>query len=170
VEINLKKVGTMKILLTTDNSPFSQVALREVLRRPWPPDTEVRVLSVAHALPFVPDPSLMGIGLHYYSLEQAQKHAAHAVSAAVHELSSVAPELRVTSVVLDGAPSAEIVEEAKRWGADLIVLGSHDHGPAVQMLLGSVSRRVVLDAPCSVEVVRARRHMPTELPPSAAWS
>jgi nucleotide-binding universal stress UspA family protein len=170
VEIILKKVGLMRILLTTDNSPSSQVALREVLRRPWPPDTEVRVLSVAHALPFVPDPTLTGVGLHYYSLDQAQKHAVHAVSAAVRELSSVAPGLHVTSVVLEGAPSAQIVEEAERWDADLIVLGSHGHGAAVQMLLGSVSRRVVLDAPCSVEVIRGRRHTPTEVSPSAAWS
>jgi nucleotide-binding universal stress UspA family protein len=171
VEIILKKVGVMRILLTTDNSPSSQVALREVLRRPWPPDTEVRVLSVAHALPFVPDPTLSAVGLHYYSRDQAQKHAVHAVSVAVRELSSVAPALRVTYVVLDGPPSAQIVKEAERWGADLIVLGSHDHSAAVRLLLGSVSHRVVLDAPCSVEVVRGRGrgHMPTEVPPSAAW-
>jgi nucleotide-binding universal stress UspA family protein len=156
VEIILKKVCIMNILLAMDNSRSSHVALREVLRRPWPPDTEVRVLSVAHALPFVPDPTLTGVGLHYYSLDQAQKHAVHAVSAAVRELTALAPDLHVTSVVLDGAPSAQIVEEAQRCGADLIVLGSHDHGAAVQMLLGSVSRRVVLDAPCSVEVIRGR--------------
>jgi nucleotide-binding universal stress UspA family protein len=170
VEIILKKVGIMKILLTTDNSPSSEVALREVLRRPWPPDTEVRVLSVAHATPFVPDLTLTGIGLHYYSLDQAQKHAAHAVSAAVRELSSAAPGLIVTSVVLEGAPSAQIVEEAERWGADLIVLGSHDHGAAVRMVAGSVSHRVILHAPCSVEVVRDRTHTPTEVSASAAWS
>jgi nucleotide-binding universal stress UspA family protein len=48
------------------------------------------------------------------------------------------------------------VEEAERWGADLIVLGSHGHGATMRMRLGSVSHRVVLHAPCSVEVIRGR--------------
>jgi nucleotide-binding universal stress UspA family protein len=148
----------MKILLTTDNSPCSELALQEVIRRPWPPDTEVRVLSVAHALRLVPEPTLTGVGLHYYSLEQEQKHASHAVSAAVHKLGAGAPQLCVTSVVIEGSPCTRIVEEAERWGADLIVLGSHGHGAAMRMLLGSVSHRVILHAPCSVEVVRGRTH------------
>src|SRR5687767_12071842 len=160
----------MKILLKTDNSPCSKLALDEVIRRPWPPDTEVRVLSVAHALPFVPDPTLTAVGLHYYSLDQEQKHSAHAVSAALRELAANAPHLSVTSVVIDGSPSTRIVEEAERWCADLIVLGSHGHGAAMRMLLGSVSHRVVLHAPCSVEVVRGRSHETPEATTSTVGS
>jgi nucleotide-binding universal stress UspA family protein len=160
----------MKILLTTDNSPCSALALQEVIRRPWPPDTEVRVLSVAHGFPLIPDPTLMGVGLHYYSLDQEQKHAAHAVSTALRELNSGAPQLSVTSVVLEGSPSTRIIEEAERWGADLIMLGSHGHGAAMRMLLGSVSHRVVLHAPCSAEVVRGRIHEHVGEPALAAGS
>lgn len=38
--------GQMKILLAIDDSKFSQGAVRSVASRPWPPDTEIRVLHV----------------------------------------------------------------------------------------------------------------------------
>jgi nucleotide-binding universal stress UspA family protein len=47
-----------------------------------------------------------------------------------------------------------IVEEAERWGADLIVMGSRGLGAWNRLLLGSVSSAVVHHAKCSVEIVR----------------
>jgi nucleotide-binding universal stress UspA family protein len=37
----------MKILLATDGSPFSDAAVEEVANRPWPPNTELKIISVA---------------------------------------------------------------------------------------------------------------------------
>ena len=36
----------MKILIAIDGSDFSQAALQSVIARPWPPDTQVKVLNV----------------------------------------------------------------------------------------------------------------------------
>ena len=36
----------MKILIAIDGSDFSQAALQSVIARPWPPDTEAKVLNV----------------------------------------------------------------------------------------------------------------------------
>ena len=36
----------MKILLALDGSPFSDAVVDEVARRPWPADSEVKILSV----------------------------------------------------------------------------------------------------------------------------
>lgn len=66
------------------------------------------------------------------------------------------PGLTVTSEVLVGSPKQLIVDEAERWQADLVVLGTHGHGAPGRFLLGSVAHSVVLHAPCSVEVVRRR--------------
>ncbi len=56
-------------------------------------------------------------------------------------------------VVREGHPSTEILEFAKKSGADLIVIASHDPG-LVDYFLGSVAARVVRHAHCSVLVAR----------------
>ena len=63
----------------------------------------------------------------------------------------------VERIVVRGRPRHEIVAVAADWGADLIVLGSHGHGPLRQALLGSVATGVAADAACAVEIIRAGR-------------
>ena len=55
-----------------------------------------------------------------------------------------------------GAPHTEIVNAAKDWPADLIVIGSHGRGGIKRALLGSVAESVMRNAPCPVLVVRAK--------------
>jgi nucleotide-binding universal stress UspA family protein len=54
-----------------------------------------------------------------------------------------------------GDPRSCILDVAKEWGADLIVLGSHGRRGLDRFLLGSVSETVAVHAPCSVRVVRS---------------
>ena len=53
-----------------------------------------------------------------------------------------------------GDPRKVILDEAKDWGADLIVLGSHGYRSLERLMLGSVSESVATHAHCSVEVIR----------------
>jgi nucleotide-binding universal stress UspA family protein len=63
------------------------------------------------------------------------------------------PPERLSCVVRIGGVYPEILAEAKEWGADLIVIGSHR--PAMSTyLLGSNATTVVRHADCSVLVVR----------------
>jgi nucleotide-binding universal stress UspA family protein len=62
--------------------------------------------------------------------------------------------LRVDTRVRRGNPRKEIVEEAKTWGADLVLVGSHGRTGLRRVLMGSVAQYVAAHAPCSVEVVR----------------
>ena len=57
---------------------------------------------------------------------------------------------RVTRTLLTGDPGHEIVKYAERTGADLIVLPTHGFGPFRQLLLGSVTAKVLHDADCPV--------------------
>ena len=61
--------------------------------------------------------------------------------------------LAVEPVRLDGDPARELARECAE-GVDLLVVGSRGYGPLTRVLLGSVSRKVVQDAPCPVLVVR----------------
>ena len=53
-------------------------------------------------------------------------------------------------------PKEAILDEASRWNADLIVVGSHGRGGIDRFLLGSVSEAVALHATCSVEIIRQK--------------
>ena len=55
----------------------------------------------------------------------------------------------------EGPPDREIIEVARRWHADLIVIGSHGRRGFQAALLGSVAEAVVRQAPCSVLVIKA---------------
>jgi nucleotide-binding universal stress UspA family protein len=146
----------MKILLAVDGSPFSQAAVEEVIRLPWPLGSEVRVLSVIHPLPYIPalDPAFTSAAAHLESLKEERDRASHDIDKADNEIRQSAPNLKVSCEALEGSPKKMIVEAAEVWGADLIVMGSHGHGPADRFLLGSVAQNVVLHAPCSVYIVR----------------
>lgn len=146
----------MRILLAVDGSPGSDAAVREVLSRPWPQGTELRVVSVAHPAPFIPDPVLIGAAVHYESLEKERERAAADVSRVAGEAARQAPDLTVTTATFEGSPKNNLLTEAEHWGADLVVVGSHGRGAVGRFLLGSVSHALALHAPCSVEIVRRR--------------
>lgn len=145
----------MKILLAVDGSTYSERAALEVARRPWPADTQVRVLSVVEpAAPLVAEP-YAGVGSYFEELERLKNAEARDTVARVAKLlRTKAPALQVSTDALPGSPRRLIVEEADSWGADLIVVGSHGYRTWERMLLGSVSQAVAAHAECSVEIVR----------------
>lgn len=68
----------------------------------------------------------------------------------------VAARSKVPEFLESGHPAAKIVDVAKNWPADLIVMGSHGRGKIGGLVLGSVSQEVLSHAPCPVLVVRAK--------------
>jgi nucleotide-binding universal stress UspA family protein len=149
----------MKILLAVDGSDASLVAVEEIADRPWPPRSEVHVISVIH-MPFTPTPETQALPDSYYSqLERAERgHAESVIDQAIARLREGGAEretpLRLTCEVVVGHPAESIIETAEKWGADLIALGSHGYRGFTRFLLGSVSSAVASHAPCSVEIVR----------------
>jgi nucleotide-binding universal stress UspA family protein len=55
----------------------------------------------------------------------------------------------------EGRPADQIVEAAKEWGADIIVIGSHGRSGVPRLVLGSVAEKVIHAATCPVLVVKA---------------
>lgn len=149
----------MKILLAIDGSAYSDAAVEELRKRPWPPHSEVKVIS-ATAMPVPVGMGPWGVLPNYsVELEKSVRKAAQTVMYdALLKLSTIEDKpLKISSEIVPGPPAQIIVEEAERWGADLILVGSRGLGAWNRLLLGSVSTAVVHHANCSVEVVR----MPT---------
>lgn len=146
----------MKILIADDGSPYSDAALDEVAQRAWPKGTEIRVIH-AYEMPLAPTPEVWVLPPDYYDkLDHAVRAQSDAIiNAAVEKLKTRLRGLcKVEGKIISGSPKAVILEEAERWDADLIVLGSHGYPTWERLLLGSVSQAVVSHAKCSVEVVR----------------
>jgi nucleotide-binding universal stress UspA family protein len=61
-------------------------------------------------------------------------------------------ELRALPVFERGDPVEKLLEAAE-MGVDLLVLGSRGFGPVMRLLVGSVSSRVIREAPCPVLLV-----------------
>lgn len=140
----------MNLLVAIEESPDSEACLHEVAIRPWPDDTQVRVLSVTHNFTAAPMPAAGLPPLENELTEVARRVAGHGMELLrAHGLNA---RLRVRH----GGVGAEIVAEAREWPADLVVVGTHDRGALQRAVRGSVADYVMHHAPCSVEVVRDR--------------
>ena len=142
----------MKILLAIDDSQYSADAVEEIAARPWPAGTTVRVLSAVDVTPIATDPAFIAsLDIDTLRNEIARRYK-EVTSRAVCLLQEKG--LSAEMVLRDGDPRSVIVDEAKDWSANLIVVGSHGYTGVKRWLLGSVAHSVVSHAPCSVEVVR----------------
>ena len=146
--------GALRILLATDGSDFSRAAALTIAERPWPPASEVKIVSVVH----LSDPTF---GAWSDLPEEVALIESEILSQGEEDVNAaqkilVGAGLKATTSVLKGYPKSVIVDEAERWGADLIVVGSHGRRGISRLLMGSVSEAVALQAHCSVEVIRDR--------------
>ena len=87
-------------------------------------------------------------GSHDEGIERAQLIVTKA-----HEILTSAG-IKTESKILRGRPVKSIIQLAKEEGVELIIIGSHGLGGLGKLLLGSVTSKVVEEAPCSVLVVR----------------
>jgi nucleotide-binding universal stress UspA family protein len=128
-----------------------------VANRPWPTDSALRIISVAETLPL----EVLSLPPRYREdIERAARQRAETIVERViaRFRESDARILPISSTVVVDSPKDAIAEEAERWGADLIVVGSHGYRGPERALLGSVSHAVAMQAKCSVEIAR-RRHV-----------
>lgn len=151
----------MKILLATDGSECSALAAQSIAARPWPADTEVRILSVVELMltpmqaafepPFADADTMAALR------ETAMKRAQDAIASAEQVLTAAGLKTGEEISVLVDPVKRIILDEAAQWGAGMIVIGSHGRRGVDRLLMGSVSEAVALHAPCSVEVIRRGR-------------
>ena len=119
----------MKILIGVDATSSCQEAVQAAAARPWPAESSFLLVTAIDPLFFAKAP---------VSLDQAKK-CAH------QHLKRMADCLHRAGWNTD---------EAEKWGADMIVVGSHGRSGFDRFTMGSVSETVALHAGCSVEVIR----------------
>lgn len=87
---------------------------------------------------------------------QAMECAESAVGGALEILGSTGLDTTTSISVLLEPPKKIILDEAKEWKADLIVVGSHGRRGLDRFLLGSTAEAVTMHAHCSVDGVRSK--------------
>jgi nucleotide-binding universal stress UspA family protein len=144
----------VRILFATDGSRSADRARDLLARLAWPEGTRFCVVSALEGRgELFAAPWLMPSSGELDAVEsELLRHAGVTLDDAERTLEQ--PGRSIERLMLRGRPAAAIVDEARSWKADLIVLGNRGHGPIVSMVLGSVSAEVVDHAPCPVLVVR----------------
>jgi nucleotide-binding universal stress UspA family protein len=147
----------IRIILGVDGSPGSEVAAKEVARREWPADSELRVVIVDDPLV----PSFLGnlIAPLSETLDEANKEERSWAEKVLMSYIALLdrPGIKVTSEIKEGNPKHQLPQMAREWGADCIFVGSTGFSNRLErFVLGSVSAAVAARAHCSVEVIRAR--------------
>jgi nucleotide-binding universal stress UspA family protein len=121
-----------RVVVAVDGSDIADQVLAAIRRWPFLATTEIRTLSIAAA-------------------DARFEHETIAMEAAAILRSAgliAHPEVRT------GSPGPTIVDFAREWDADLVIMGSHGRTGLARLLLGSVARSVLHQARCSVLVVR----------------
>ena len=144
-----------RIIVGVDGSTQAEQAVRTVGSRVWPHGSEIRLVAVEDG---TSPKTISGIlpaaaELIKGSNDEAAFAARTMVEWAENELSTIG--LRTSVVFGKGDPQRVLVDEARKWKADSIFVGSRNFAGAFDRFrFGSVSTALVTTAPCSVEVVR----------------
>jgi nucleotide-binding universal stress UspA family protein len=143
----------MKILLAIDGSRYSNAAVEAVIAQSHPQQTEVRVLHVVEPPSLLIGREMSGIDRALDAAWEAElKQAEDLVTTTATRLTSKG--LQAIGAIQRGDAKTKILDAARDWGADLIVLGSYGRKGLEHFLMGSVSDAVARHAECSVEIVR----------------
>jgi nucleotide-binding universal stress UspA family protein len=144
----------MRVLLAIDGSPGASVATDLVVSLDWPAASIVRVVTV-----LTDQGGMFGAGMMPSAPGDYQRLEDELLAALRGALEEAAtrierPGLTVEPAILRGRAASAIVDEAARFRADLVVLGSRGHGAFETTLLGSVSSEVADQAACPVLIAR----------------
>ena len=149
----------MKIILATDGSSHSKAMVKKFAGRSFGPNTKIRIISAYEKAYYMLNTAPMGVMTEYYDTvdKYSQKLAEDAIENAATIIHKINPKLSISTAAIEGSAKSVILEEAEKFAADVIVVGSHGHSTVAGFLLGSVSLAVALHANCSVEIVRNRK-------------
>ncbi|MBO9648783.1 MAG: universal stress protein [Variovorax sp.] len=147
-----------RILIPVDGSPTSIGGLDEAIRIAKMTHGRLRLLHVVDELSFA---LAMGSESAYgdEALKSMRVEAQRVLDTALALAQSAGVEADTRlSETFPGTLSEGVAAEAREWGADLIVLGTHGRRGAKRLVLGSGAERILRVAPVPVLLVRTADH------------
>ncbi len=143
-----------RILVPLDGSELAERALEPAFTIAKQANGEVILLSVPFPKPiFVQEQGWLSTPLPVDSLNNTEKELADYLQAKTAVLSH--PDCTVETEIIDGDAASVIVDTAAAKAADLIVMSTHGRSGFSRWMLGSVTERVLRNAPCPVLAIRS---------------
>lgn len=144
-----------RILVPVDNSATSRAALEEVKRFAKEQHAQVRIVHVIDLAQFAWSANEF---LDVPQLQETLRESARRILVdSTAALEGVG--LKVETALLEtwgGLLAKAVIEDGAKWGADLVIMGTHGYGGLTHMLLGSVAEGVVRHSHIPVLLVRAK--------------
>lgn len=142
------------IVVPTDGSVNSKRALEHAVLLATSMQASITLVYVANIVSVISNfdqiPNASG-----YVTEQVALDMEEEGRGVLEEFSKEIPQdVEVKSVFEVGSPGPAVLSVAKKYEADLIVMGSRGLGPLKGLFMGSVSSYVVTHAPCPVLIVK----------------
>jgi nucleotide-binding universal stress UspA family protein len=144
-----------RILVPVDGSPTSRSGLREALELAKGQGATVQLVHVVdqHYMAMKGMESSAGLNDMMESLKRSGRGILKNAQAMADRAG-----VRATSVLLEtltGPAADPIVRQARKWGADLIVLGTHGRRGVRRLIMGSDAEQIVRNSPVPVMLVRS---------------
>jgi nucleotide-binding universal stress UspA family protein len=136
-----------KVLLPVDGSDFSVKATQYALEFVQDRGGDI-ILMYSHK----PFPSFLGEPYFQEVHDKIMNHAREMLEPFIKMFSDAG--MSVDQRILEGAPGENICRVAKIEQCDLIIMGSRGFSDLKGLFLGSVTHRVLNQAPCPVLVIR----------------
>ena len=155
-----------RILVAYDGSPTAEQGLVEAINLAKDQNARLRILNVVEEYVVLQSAGFDGGGLYVGEmLDMLIADSKKFVDKAKALAARRGVKADAVTVKSMGARSYEcIVEEAKKWPADLIVMGTHGRRGMNRMMMGSDAELVVRTAPAPVLLVRAPEGKANEAP------
>lgn len=151
----------MKVLIAIDDAECSEAAVQSIVDKTCcEANMQVKLITVIEPIHY----EYAVTGLYFESLLRAQTQYKEELEDLLARkkatLEKAHPDLKIETALIKGPVANSIIEEAEKWKADLLIVGSHGRTGMERFLLGSVAEQLVIHATCSIEVVKARKTLP----------
>ena len=151
-----------RILVAIDNEAESNMVAEAALQLVEQLHTGVALVSVVERPIVMMNTDIMGMGMGMNEnvlLESEIEGGQKKIFGRIHQklTNTIFSEHQVTTYIMEGTPEDEILEVAKLYKADLIVVGTHGRTGVEHFLIGSVSEKVIRHSLIPVFVVPTKK-------------
>jgi len=162
------KIMFKRILVPVDGSAASMLGLKQAIKLSALEGARLRLVNVVDEMPVMANVE-MGAMIDNISAMRAGSKKLLARAATVAKRAGITAEISMIESV--GGSTAEfVVSEAKKWRADVIVLGTHGRSGLERVFMGSSTEDIIRSTPVPVLIVRDKSDDEPEKKPSTRRS